>query len=191
MKSGISIIRIILISLATLVGLIVGGILMGAVLVFTGSPKACADRTIPVSSAAAQQSRTLWNEFKADARSGSASVTFNETQVTSRGVEWIDEKDAPVEDLQVYLCPSGYGEATGTVSYLGQDIKVLARGTLDLSGDKARIEVKSVEAGNLPSAVGTRIINTILNTNDLKTLTFSVKPDTITIVDQSVTLTKK
>ncbi len=96
-----------------------------------------------------------------------------------------------MEDLQVYLCPSGYGEATGTVSYLGQDIKVLARGTLDLSGDRARIDVKSVEAGNLPSAVGTRIINAILNTNDLKTLTFSVKPDTITIVDQSVTLTKK
>ncbi|MBK7327958.1 MAG: hypothetical protein IPI85_02345 [Dehalococcoidia bacterium] len=180
-----------MIAIATLGGLVIGAIVMGAVLIFTGTPEACADRTIPVSTAAAQQSRTLWKEFKASAATGPASVTFSETHITSRGVEWVEEKDAPVEDLQVYLCPSGYGEATGTVSYLGRDIKVLARGTLDLSGDRPRIEVKSVEAGNLPSAVGTRIVNAILNTNDLKTLDLSVTPDTIKIVDQSATLTKR
>jgi hypothetical protein len=63
--------------------------------------------------------------------------------------------DVPMNDLQVYLCPEGYGEAVGTINALGRDIHVLIRGTLDLSGDQTRIDVQKIEAGNLPGGVGT------------------------------------
>jgi hypothetical protein len=151
-------------------------------------PEGLRDRTIPVSSAAAQQSRTLWNEFKRmPVRFGLGHLQRNAGR--ARGVEWIEEKDAPVEDLQVTSAPAGMAKQPDRF-VPRPDIKVLARGTLDLRADRARIDV--VGRGREPaSAVGTRIItNAILSTNDLKTLTFSVKPDTITIVDQSVTLKK-
>ena len=182
------IIRIIGIIIGVLGGAGVGLVIVGGVLVMTGNPQPCADREIPISPAAAQSLKDKWDAFAAQAASGQASVTFNESEVTSRGVEYLDEKDVPMNDLQVYLCPDGYGEAVGTINALGRDIHVLIRGTLDLSGAQPRIDVQKIEAGNLPGTVGTRIVNGILDRSDVKTLDVDVNITGISYADGEATL---
>ena len=154
----------------------------------TGNPQPCADRRIPVSPAAAQALKQKWDAFAAQAAAAPANVTFNESEVTSRGVQYLDEKGVPLHDLQVYLCPQGYGEATGTINALGRDINVLIRGTLDLSGDQPRIDVQKIEAGNLPSGVATRAVNAVLDRSAVKTLNVDVKITGISFADAEATL---
>jgi hypothetical protein len=163
-------IRTILILVIAGIAAAVGGIIVIGVMVFTGSPAACVDREVPVSAAASQELRSAWNAFGAQAARGPASITITETQATSRGVDYVEEKDAPVEDLQVYFCPGGYGEASGRISVLGAKAKVIVRGTLDLSGPSPRIQIDSVRAGNLPSFIAKPAVDLILNTGDLRTL---------------------
>ena len=129
-------------------------------------PQACAARDIQYSAAASQELRAQW---RAIAQRG-GTVNFTETQATSRGIDYINEKDAPVEDLQVYFCPQGYAEASGKVKILGMKSKVVVRGTLDLSGPQPQIDIQSVRAGNLPSAAARPVVNAILNAGNLKTL---------------------
>jgi hypothetical protein len=163
-------------------------VIVGGVLVMTGNPQPCADREIAVSPAASQSMKDKWDAFTAQAAAGPATVTFNESEVTSRGVEYLNEKDVPLNDLQVYLCPDGYGEATGTMNALGRDINVLIRGTLDPSSDPPRIDVQKIEAGNLPSGVATRIVNGILDRSGVKTLDVDVNITGISFADAEATL---
>ena len=182
-----SIIRGILVAIAVLLGALLGAAIIGAILVFTGKPTPCADRTIPTSAAASTEMRARWDAFTDQASAGPASITYNEEEITSRGVDYIDEKDLPVENLQVYLCPNGLGEGTGTITTPGRKINVLVRGTLDLSGPKPVIHVRDIEAGNLPSAVGTRVVNAALGSG-WKTLNMKAHLTGIQISDGEVAL---
>jgi hypothetical protein len=138
-----------------------------------------------------QALREQWAAFESQAASGNATIAFDETGVTSRGVEYINEKDLPLKDLQVHFCPDGLGEARGTIKVLGTDIHVLLRRTLDLSGPKPRIDVREIKAGNLPGLFGGTdwIINNIVNKSNADIL--DVKPHLISldIKDGSATLT--
>jgi hypothetical protein len=163
-------IRTILILIIAGIAAAIGAIIMIGALVFTGSPAACVDRAVPVSAAASQELRAAWRAFGAQAAQGPASISITETQATSRGVEYVEEKDAPVEELQVYFCPGGYAEASGRISVLGAKTKVVVRGTLDLSGSSPRIQIDSVRAGNLPSFIAKPAVDLVLNTGDLRTL---------------------
>jgi len=184
-----AIIKVIFISLIGLVGLGLGAAIVGGVLIFTGSPSPCSDRVVEVSSAASQQLRADWAAFEDQAASGSAQITFTETGVTSRGVEYIDEKDIPLKDLQVRFCPDGLGEATGTIKTPGPDIKVLLRGTLDLSGDKPRIDVQTIKAGNFPGLGTTWILDNVIKKSDADILDIKVPLTKLEISDGSATLT--
>ena len=176
-----------------LIGLIaiIGVGLVGGALVFTGKPSPCLNRTVVPSTAVSQALREQWAAFESQAASGNATIAFDETGVTSRGVEYINEKDLPLKDLQVHFCPDGLGEARGTIKVLGTDIHVLLRGTLDLSGPKPRIDVREIKAGNLPGLFGGTdwIINNIVNKSNADIL--DVKPHLISldIKDGSATLT--
>ena len=176
-----------------LIGLIViiGVGLVGGALAFTGKPSPCLNRTVVPSTAASQALREQWDAFESQAASGNATIAFDETGVTSRGVEYINEKDLPLKDLQVHFCPDGLGEARGTIKVPGPDIHVLLRGTLDLSGPKPRIDVREIKAGNLPGLFGGTdwIINNIVNKSNADIL--DVKPHLISldIKDGSATLT--
>jgi len=182
------IIRIIGIIMGVMGGAGIGLVIVGGVMIMTGTPKPCAEREIPISPAASQSMKDKWDAFAAQAAAGTANVTFTEPEVTSRGVEYLKEKDVPLNDLQVYLCPDGYGEATGTINALGRDINVLIRGTLDLSGDETRIDVQKIEAGNLPSGVGTTIVNQVLDRSGVKTLDVDVNITGISFTDGEATL---
>jgi hypothetical protein len=167
----------------------VGAAIVGGVLIFTGSPSPCSDRDIVPSTAASQQLRAEWDAFEDQAAAGGAQITFTEVGVTSRGVEYIDEKDIPLEDLQVHFCPDGLGEATGTIKTPGPDIKVLLRGTLDLSGAKPRIDVQTIKAGNFPGFGTTWILDNVIKKSNADILDIKVPLTRLEISDGSATLT--
>jgi len=164
-----SMIRWILLGGLGAVGAVLGALIIAIILMITGSPKPCVERTNAYSAAASQDLRARWKTFEAQAAAGNAQIAMTEGAVTSRGIEYIDEKDLPVEDLQVYFCPDGHAEAAGRIKIAGVDSDVVAEGTLDLSGDRPRIRVDRVRVGNLPSAVGTRAVNFILDRGDART----------------------
>jgi hypothetical protein len=185
------IIKWVIIGLIAAVGVGLGASVIGAILIFTGNPSPCADREVEPSSAASQALRDEWKVFEQSAMSGNTVITFDELGITSRGVEYIDEKDLPLKDLQVRFCPDGLGEASATIDVPGPDIHVLLRGTLDLSGSKPRIDVQTIKAGNLPGLFGGTawIVNNIIKRGDADIL--DIKPHLISleIEDGSATLT--
>jgi hypothetical protein len=167
---------------------LIGAVVIGTVLVLTGNPSACVDRQVPVSAAESQRLKAEWDQFSAASRQGNATILITESEATSRGVEYVDEKDAPVEDLQVYFCPGGYAEASGKVKAVGISAKVIVRGTLDLSGDQPQIQVDEIRAGNLPSAVAKPAVNFVLDRADFKTLDLDEHLTSISYADGTATV---
>jgi hypothetical protein len=178
-----------LIGLIGLVGLALGAGIVGAILIFTGSPDPCTDREFEPSSAASQQLRAEWDQFSERAASGRAEITLTEVGVTSRAVEYIDEKDIPLDDVRVHFCADGLGEAVGTIKTPGPDMRILLRGTLDLSGDKPKIDVETIKAGNFPGFATTWVINNIIKKNDADILDMDEHIISLEIRDESATLT--
>jgi len=172
-----------------LTGIAIGAGIVGAILIFTGSPDPCTDREFEPSSAASQQLRTEWDQFSASAAQGHAEIVLTEVGVTSRAVEYIEEKDIPLEDVRVHFCADGLGEALGTIKTPGPDIRVLLRGTLDLSGDKPKIDVDTIKAGNFPGYGTTWIINNIIKKGDADILDMDEHLISLEIQDNSATLT--
>ncbi|MEP7216237.1 MAG: hypothetical protein ABI782_08285 [Anaerolineaceae bacterium] len=159
-----------------------------AALMLTGDPSPCVDRTVagPPEAAAALMAR--WETFKTSATKGAANVTFTESEVTARGIAYKDEKGAPVEDLQVYFCPDGRAQARGKVTALGLSTHVLVTGTLDLTGEQPRILVTDAQAGNLPGALGRRVVDSVLDQGDLRTLRLGARLTSIGYADGTVRL---
>ena len=176
----------LLIGLISLAVILAG---IGAALVYTGSPKACSDRDVAVSGVWAVQARAKWDSFKADAVLDEAFLIYNESEVTSVGVEHLEESNVPIEDLQVYFCEEGYAEATGRFTGGGPSINVRARGTLDFSGPSPKVEVSSVRVGNLPDFLGVgRFITRI--TEDARVLDgLDVRLTSVTFSDGEIELT--
>ncbi len=143
----------------------------------------------PVSTAASQQLRSDWDQFTHAAPSGQATLTLTETGVTSRGVEYIDEKDIPLKNLQVHFCSDGLGEALGTIDTPGPNINVLLRGTLDLSGSKPRIDVRTIKAGNFPGFGTSWILNNIIKKGNADVLNIDAPLTGLKITDGSAALT--
>jgi hypothetical protein len=182
------VIKWVLIGAGVLTGVVVSAVLIGLVLVFTGAPGACGDQEIPFSPAAADRTDAKWGEFKLRAALGLATQSFTEQEITSRGVLYLDEKDVPLDNLQIFLCPQGYAEATGTIRGRGPDIDVRIRGTLDLSGPRPAVDVMSVRAGNLPGLIATQLVDTILDRSDVRTLDIGVNLTSIDITDGEVAI---
>ena len=170
-----------------IVAVVVVIVVVGALLVVAGKPASCVDRMATVSPAASQALRSKWDQFKVQAAARPASVTFNESEVTSRGVEFLQGQQMAVEGLQVFLCQEGYAQATGVYTGAGVGIDVLVQGTLDLSGPNPRLDFQKIQAGNLPGFLTTGRLAGILS-EDAKTLRLGVKLTSITLGDGQVTL---
>ncbi len=177
-----SVIKVTVILISTLVGVVIAVVVLAGFLVFTGTPRPCSDRPIPVSPAASAALR------QQPATAGRATVTLTESEVTSRGVQYLAEKDVPLRDLQVHFCSAGYADSTGTVSALGRNVHVLARGTLDLTGQKPGIDVISFRAGNLPGPITRTILDRLLHGTRAGTLDMREHPVSITFAEGQVTL---
>ena len=160
---------------------------VGAALVYTGTPEPCVDRVVSVSIGDRVEFQTKWDGFKLRSASALASEIFNESQVTAKGVQFLEEEDVDIEDLQVFFCQEGYAEATGTVVIAGPDINFLVRGTLDLSDQFPRIDIEKVQAGNLPGFLRLGGVANSID-DDSKILETSVNLTGIEFSDGEVTI---
>ena len=108
---------------------------------------------LPVfSEAAAASYQTAWDGFQATLDSGqTATVTFNETEVSSRAQQWLDERDSRITELRICFTEGGAGaSAKLDVPFMPGDIDVLVHGTLILTGDQVEVDIDEVEVGGLP-----------------------------------------
>ena len=131
---------------------VLGGVL--GVLAISGGPDDCtpAGGPIVVSDALSDTFQQKWDDFDATLDAGSpASVTFNESEVTSRAVNWINNEGGPdFDDAQVCI-HDGYGEATGTLRSWGIfDVKFKLRGTVELRGNRLLIDIEDIDIGSVP-----------------------------------------
>ncbi len=187
-KVGGVIIKTILGGIGIIGGVVIGGVVLGGILVFTGDPKPCVDRSSTASNAAVTALFARWNQFTADAQAGPATVTFNEEEATSRAQQYLNEKDIPLDNAQVYFCPSGRGQVKGRVSALGRDINILLEGRVDTTQQPPVIVVDEIKAGNLPSSVAEAIVGDRLDKNGVKVLDFGIPISAVNVVDGNVTL---
>lgn len=174
--------------LVTVIGLGGGLVILIGILIATGDPAACVDRRSTVSQSAVDALQLKWDTFKA--AGPGASVQFSEAEVTSRGVAYVEERDVPIKDLQIYFCPDGTAEAKGKVNVLGRDVSVLARGTLDVSGGQNRIVVDELKAGNLPPWVSTAVVNQVIDRNNVRDLPLGITLASSISTDGVHTLTR-
>ena len=95
-----------------LVVLVVVAVVAVVGLSMAGAPSpSCADGTIAVSKAAEDSFNAKWAAFDAAVRQGgSATVTFSEEEVTSRGASYLTAADVPAKNLQVHLCRARAGD---------------------------------------------------------------------------------
>lgn len=108
-----------------------------------------------------------WDEFDAKLDAGqSASVSFTESETTSRATRYLDSKDTPVSNL-VICFHDGDAEAFGKVGLpvlgdlpgVGGAFESNARvsGTIDFTGANPKIVISEIEAGNLPSSAAEKL----------------------------------
>jgi hypothetical protein len=111
--------------------------------------------------------QTKWQAFDAQLDAGQpATVSFTESEATSRAQRFLDSKESPVKNLKICF-HEGAAEATGNVGLpiladlpgIGDslDSNVRARGTIDFSGTNPRIAITEIEAGNLPAEAAERL----------------------------------
>ncbi len=125
-----------------------------AILAFSNGPGACTPGgdIILVNAANADSFDQKWDALDAVLDGGSpSSDTFNESEVSSRADQYFrKEKALDFRDVRVCIY-DGYGEATGTLdAILGLQVEVKLKGTMDLTGDKPKIDIDDMEFGKVP-----------------------------------------
>ena len=121
-------------------------------LMATGGPDPCepGGEEIVINQANSDAFQDKWDAFELSLdNGGAATVTFTESEISSRAEAWVNEEDAPFEDIRVCLHQDA-GEGTATVKVFGLDVNVLVKGTLDLSGDQPEASIDDIEVGNVP-----------------------------------------
>jgi hypothetical protein len=118
----------------------------------TGDPGECEPGGGPISvdavNAASWQQK--WDAMVLALDGGQpSSATFTESELSSRADEYLRDHDVGFENPRVCV-HDGSGEASATFGWLGIDINVKARGTVDLTGDHPDAEVEEMEIGNIP-----------------------------------------
>ena len=160
--------------IVSLIGLFVLVVVIGAVAMAAlavtgdvGEANACRAaggdevRGVNTDSALSDAWQAKWSDFDGKLDAGQpATVSFTESESTSRATRYLDSKDAPIENL-VICFHEGSAEASGKVKLplLGDipgiggvlESNVLVRGTIDLSCVDPKVTISEIEAGNLPS----------------------------------------
>jgi len=163
-----------------LIGLFLIAVIFSATtmaLMATGGPSACTPESgeLQITQANSDAFQQKWDAFDAGLEAGQAgSVTFTESEIASRAKSWVNEEDAPFEDIRVCLHDDA-GEASATVSVVGFDVKFKIRGTLDLSGEKAKADIEDISIGNVPGfmlapaeAIVSRALEDALNDQEIE-----------------------
>lgn len=131
---------------------VVGALYAAAVL---GSPGDCdsGERPVNVSTADAAAFQAKLDDLNARLDAGQpGSFQFTESEATSRAVQWLDEHDAPIDDLKICF-NDNEASASGTVDVpFGPNVDARLTGTLDLTGDSPEANV-DIDVGSVPGFV--------------------------------------
>lgn len=124
-----------------------------AALIIIGGPGSCSPGGGPItlSPSNARAFDQKWESFTALLESGSAaSVTFSESEVTSRADQFVNEqKDGVFQDIRVCF-HEGYGQASGKLAALGIEVEVRLKGSIDFSQSPALADIQEIELGSVP-----------------------------------------
>ena len=118
----------------------------------TGDPGECTpgDGPISVDPVSAQRWQDKWDTLALQLATGSSSsVTFTESELSSRADQYLRDHNVGFEEPRVCV-RDGYGEASATFALFGIDVKVKAKGTVDLTGGHPEADVDDMEIGNIP-----------------------------------------
>jgi hypothetical protein len=124
------------------------------------SPESPGLRDVVTDPALAQTWQERWNAFRSEVDAGQGiSITFEESEVTSRATRWLGDEDIPLKRVTICFY-DGEAEARATaevpvvsdIPFLGGifETEVAARGNIDLSGEHPRIDITGLDAGKLP-----------------------------------------
>lgn len=146
--------RTILFALGGLVGVIIIFVVVVVILVFAGGPNLdaeCGDRTIDTSPYSSSGFDDKWDAFD-DILSagGSASETFNDSEITQRADAWLLEENIDeLEEVTICLFADGTGEAKGKIDLpVLPGISAKITGTMDLSGPSPRLTITDLDIGS-------------------------------------------
>jgi len=148
--------RLVLAAVGAIVGVVALLVVVTVVAAFAGSPGGCdsGDREVQTNSALAQQLQAKLDQFDEQLDAGqAASFTFDESEATSRGREFLEEKNAPIEDLKVCLNPEGPSASGKLSAVLGLDVKVKVSGKANLSGEHPRVDDIDIDVGRVPGFI--------------------------------------
>ncbi len=149
-------IRIVLAVIGIAGGLVTLAVVLTVLAAFAGSPGECdsGEREVVINASLAQQLQGKLDDMNDQLDGGqAASFTFDESEATSRGVEFLDENNAPIDDLKVCFSTEG-PSASGTLdAVLGLNVKVKVSGKVDLSGEHPRIEDLNIDVGSVPGFI--------------------------------------
>ena len=123
-------------------------------LAISGGPGDCEPggaEQIIVSDTMSDAFQEKWDQFQGTLDAGSpATVTFNESEVTSRAVVWIRDEGGPDFDDGRICIHDGFGEATGTLRGIGLDVEFKVTGSVELTGSRVIVRIDDVDMGNIP-----------------------------------------
>lgn len=148
--------RLVLAAVGGIVGVVVLVVVLTVLAAFVGSPGECdsGDGEVEINPALAQQFQAKLDKFNEQLDAGqAASFTFDESEATSRGREFLEDKNAPIEDLKVCFNPEGPSASGKLSAVLGLDVKVKVSGDLDLSGEHPRVDELDIDVGGLPGFI--------------------------------------
>ena len=146
-------IRLALMAIGGAVGLVV--ILAVAVLAaaFAGSPGECdsGGRQVQVSSALADQLQGKLDQLNAQLDGGqTASITFDESEATSRGRQFLEDENAPIADLKICFSADGPSASGNLDAVLGLDVTAKVSGDIFLDGQHPRVDNLDIDVGAVP-----------------------------------------
>ena len=145
-------IRLILMAIGAAVGLVVVLTVVILVAAFAGSPGGCdsGDREVEFSPALAEQLQAKLDDLDAQLHAGqAASITFDESEATSRGRQFLEEENAPVADLKICLNVDGPSASGNLEAVLGLDVTAKVSGDLFL-GEHPSVDNLDIDVGAVP-----------------------------------------
>jgi hypothetical protein len=146
-------IRLVLMAIGAAVGLVV--ILAVAVLAaaFAGDPGECdsGGREVQSSSTLADQFQAKLDQLNAQLDAGQpASITFDESEATSRGRRFLEDENAPIADLKICLSSDGPSASGNLDAVLGLDVTAKVSGDIFLDGAHPRVDNLDINVGAIP-----------------------------------------
>ena len=145
-------IRLVLMAIGAAVGLVVVLAVVLLVAAFAGSPGECdsGDREVESSPALAQQLQAKLDELDAQLDAGqAASITFDESEATSRGRQFLEDENAPIADLKICFNPDGPSASGNLEAVLGLDVTAKVSGDL-LLGEHPSVDNLDIDVGAVP-----------------------------------------